>query len=108
MDERPTHVVVLVTASSQDEARAVGRTLVERRLAACVNIVPGVRSLFRWKGEIEDQEETLLVVKSRAELLPSVIEAVKQVHTYTVPEVIALPILAGSADYLAWLDESVE
>ncbi len=108
MEQKPAHMVVLITASSSDEARAIGKTLVERRLAACVNIAPGVRSLFRWRGEIEDQEEALMVVKSRAELLPSIIEAVKQVHSYTVPEVIAIPILAGSTDYLAWLDESVE
>jgi len=108
MEQSPAHVVVLITASSSHEARTIGKTLVERRLAACVNIAQGVRSIFRWKGEIEDQEEALMVVKSRADLLPSIIEAVRQVHSYTVPEVIAIPILAGSTDYLAWLDESVE
>ncbi len=107
MEQRSTHIVVLITASSSDEARAIGRALVERRLAACVNIAPSVRSLFRWQGSIEDQEEALMVVKSRSELLPSLIEAVKGLHSYTVPEVIAIPILAGSTDYLVWLDESV-
>jgi len=107
MDTRSSHIVVLITTSSTDEAQVIGRALVEGRLAACVNIAPGVRSLFRWQGKVEEQEEALMVVKSRSELLPSIIEAVKRLHSYTVPEVIALPILAGSQDYLAWIDESV-
>ncbi len=108
MNERSSHIVVLITASSTDEAQVIGRALVEGRLAACVNIASGARSLFWWQGKLEEQEETLMVVKSRSDLLPSIIEAVKRLHSYTVPEVIALPILAGSQDYLAWIDESVE
>jgi len=107
MEQRSAHVVVFITASSSDEARSIATALVERRLAACVNIAPGVRSLFRWQGKVEDQEEVLMVVKSRGDLLPSIIEAVKELHSYSVPEVIAIPILAGSPDYLHWLDESV-
>jgi periplasmic divalent cation tolerance protein len=89
------------------EAQVIGRALVENRSAACVNIVPGLRSLFRWQGAIEDQEETLMLVKSRAERLPFIVETVKELHSYSVPEVIALPIIGGSSDYLAWIDESV-
>ena len=107
MDEKTGHIVVLITTSSMAEAQAIGRTLVEERIVACVNIVPGLRSLFRWQGTIEEQEETLMLVKSRGEHLPSILETVKRLHSYTVPEVIALPILAGSSDYLAWIDESV-
>ncbi len=107
MENGSTHVVVLVTAGSTREAEAIGRALVEDRLAACVNISAGVRSLFRWQGAIEDQEEVLLLVKSRGDLVPSIVQAVKRLHSYTVPEVIALPILAGSPSYLAWIDESV-
>lgn len=108
MNQAATHIVVLITASSTMEAETIGRALVEGRLAACVNILSGgVRSLFRWRGVIEDQEEVLLLVKSRSDLLPRIIEAVKSLHSYTVPEVIALPILAGSPDYLAWIDESI-
>ena len=107
MDDPSEHIVVLITTSSLDEAQAIGRALVEERLAACVNISGSLRSIFRWQGKIEEQEEALMVVKSRAELLPSIIEAVKRLHSYTVPEVIALPIVAGSPDYLAWIDESV-
>ena len=107
MDQKSDHIVVLITTSSASEAQAIGRALVEARLAACVNVTSGLRSLFRWQGKIEEQEEVLMVVKSRSELLPSIIEAVKRLHSYTVPEVIALPIVAGSSDYLAWIDESV-
>jgi periplasmic divalent cation tolerance protein len=107
MDEKTSHIVVLITASSMPEAQTIGRALIEKRGAACVNIVPGLRSLFRWQGAIEDQEETLMLVKSRAEYLPIIVETVKELHSYSVPEVIALPILGGSSDYLAWIDESV-
>ena len=107
MDEKTAHIVVLITTSSMAEAQAIGRALVEERIAACVNIVPGLRSLFRWQGTIEEQEETLMLVKSRSDYLPSILDTVKRLHSYTVPEVIALPILAGSSDYLAWIDESV-
>ncbi len=107
MDEKTGHIVVLITTSSMAEAQVIGRALVEERIAACVNIVPGLRSLFRWQGTIEEQEETLMLVKSRSEYLPSILDTVKRLHSYTVPEVIALPILGGSSDYLAWIDESV-
>jgi periplasmic divalent cation tolerance protein len=107
MEPTMTHIVVLITASSEQEAEAIGKVLVESRLAACVNISAGVRSLFRWQGAIEQQEEALMLVKSRSDLLPSMIDVVKSLHSYTVPEVVALPILAGSPDYLAWVDESL-
>lgn len=107
MEPTTTHIVVLITTSSGQEAETIGKALVESRLAACVNILPGVRSLFWWQGTIEHQEEVLMVVKSRSDLLPAMIEVVKRLHSYTVPEVVALPILAGSPDYLAWLDASL-
>lgn len=107
MESTTTHVVVLITAGSKHEAEAIGKALVESGLAACVNILEHVWSLFRWQGVIERQEEVLMLVKSRSDLLPSIIQIVKEMHSYTVPEVIALPILAGSPDYLAWVDESM-
>lgn len=108
MEPMPTHIVVLITTSSRQEAEAMGRALVESRLAACVNISSAdVCSLFWWQGVIESQEEVLLLVKSRSDLLSSIIERVKGLHSYTVPEVIALPIVAGSSDYLTWVDESL-
>lgn len=101
------HIVVLITASSEQEAETIGKALVESRLAACVNISAGIRSLFWWQGAIDRQEEVLMMVKSRSDLLPSLIETVTRLHSYTVPEVVALPILSGSSDYLAWMDESL-
>jgi len=107
MESTMTHVVVLIMTSSKHEAEEIGKALLESRLAACVNIVEPVRSLFRWQGAIERQEEALMLVKSRSDLLPSMIRIVKEMHSYTVPEVIALPILAGSSDYIGWVDESL-
>lgn len=107
MDQPAIRIVVLITTSSREEAEAIAKTLVEERLAACVNIVSGARSIFQWQGAVEEQDEVLMVVKSRNNLLPSLIEAVKRMHSYTLPEVIALPILDGSPEYLAWIDESV-
>lgn len=108
MEPKSTHIVVFITTGSRQEAETIGKALIELRLAACVNIISaGVCSLFWWQGAIERQEEMLMLVKSRSDLLPSIIELVKGLHSYTVPEVIALPIVAGSSDYLTWVDESL-
>lgn len=101
-------IIVLVTASSEAEAVKISNALVEEHLAACVNIVPGIRSLFFWKGKTQDEKETLLIVKSRQPLLDRLITRVKSVHSYTVPEIIALPVIGGSGDYLAWLKETTK
>jgi len=100
---KPGYLVVFITASSYEEARKIADTLVDRKKAACVNIVPGVKSLFRWQGKIEEAEESLMVVKTRAELFPDVVNLVKAIHSYEVPEIIALPIVEGNPDYLEWL-----
>ena len=99
-------VVVMITAGSADEAERVASALLEARLAACVNRLPGVTSLFWWQGQIDRAEEVLLLVKTRRSLMPAVIEAVRAVHSYEVFEAIALPIVAGSPDYLRWLEET--
>ena len=99
------YVVVFITTASYEEARKIVDELVAQRKAACVNIVPRVNSIFRWKGKIENAEESLLVVKTRARLFPEVVSAVKGIHSYEVPEIIALPIIDGNPDYLAWLKE---
>ena len=99
-------LVVLITVASREEAERIARRLVEDRLAACVNIVPQVRSLFIWQGKFSQQDELLLVAKSRRARFQELTTAVKQLHSYSVPEIIALPILAGSADYLGWVAES--
>ena len=98
-------IVVLITASSGDEAAVIGKALVDGRLAACANIVPDVRSLFSWEGKTQDERETLLIVKSRSPLMTELIATVKSLHSYKVPEIIALPIVAGAQDYLEWLRE---
>jgi periplasmic divalent cation tolerance protein len=100
---KPACLVVFITTSSYEEARKIADTLVDRNKAACVNIVPNVNSLFRWKGKIEEAEESLMVVKTRAELFPDVVSLVKSIHSYEVPEIIALPIVEGNPDYLEWL-----
>lgn len=101
-------VVVLITAGSNGEARKIARHLVDAGLAACANIVPSVRSIFRWKGEVTEEEETLLIVKSVSEAFDSLEVMVKAHHSYSEPEIIALPIQAGSASYLAWVREMTQ
>ena len=95
--------VVFVTVSSEEEGMKIARALVARKLAACVNLVPGVRSVFRWKGEVKDEKELLLVVKTRESKLAHLVQAVKEHHSYTVPETIALPVVGGAAPYLSWV-----
>lgn len=108
MESTTTHIVAFVTTSSKREAEMIAGALVESRLAACVNIISAeVHSLFWWQGAIERQDEVLLMVKSRSDLLESLIETVKRLHSYAVPEVIALAVLGGSADYLSWMDQSL-
>lgn len=101
------HIVVLVTAASADEATAIGRALVHERLAACANLVPSIASTYWWQGKVEEAGEALLVLKTRDDLLDAVVRRVRELHSYTVPEVIALPILGGNPDYLRWIDDSV-
>jgi len=99
-------VVVLVTAGSGEEAARIGQTLVAERLAACANVVGPIRSIYRWQGAVEDAAEHLLLLKARARDVKVLGERVRALHSYEVPEVLALPIRAGSAAYLAWLAES--
>jgi periplasmic divalent cation tolerance protein len=98
------HIVVFITAASYEEAHKISEALVGQEKAACVNIVPKVNSLFVWKGKIEESEECLLIVKTRAKLFKDVITLVKWLHGYEVPEIIALPIVEGNPDYLEWVD----
>jgi len=97
-------IIILITTGSEEEAHKIAELLVNEKKAACVNIVPRVDSLFRWKGKLDSARESLLLVKTKASLLPEIISLVKEIHSYEVPEIIALPIIAGSEDYLKWLD----
>ncbi len=103
-----TYVVVLITAPSHEVGKQIADTLLEKRLVACVNILAPIESHYLWKGERCTDQEVLLLAKTRADLFTGeLVPAVKAVHPYEVPEIIALPILVGAEDYLAWIDESV-
>ncbi|HUL00098.1 MAG TPA: divalent-cation tolerance protein CutA [Nitrospirota bacterium] len=101
-------IIVLITASNKEEASTIGLALVQEHLAACVNIIPKIRSLFIWEGKTQDEQETLLIVKSRLPLLDQLISRVRSLHSYKLPEILALPIVGGSADYLNWLSETTK
>ena len=100
-------IVVLSTCGSEEEALRVARELVEARLAACVNVAPGVRSIYRWQGEVQDDNEWLLVIKSRRDLLEKLQGQLHKIHSYEVPEVMALSVVDGSPAYLRWLDREL-
>jgi periplasmic divalent cation tolerance protein len=100
-------VIIFVTAGSAVEAEHLARTLVEERLAACVNRIRSVKSIYRWQGKVEESEEELLIIKSRNELFASVEKRVSELHSYAVPEVVAVPIIKGSQAYLQWLGEQL-
>ncbi|MEK6683711.1 MAG: divalent-cation tolerance protein CutA [Nitrospirota bacterium] len=99
----PKEIVVLITAPSLREARTIGRRLVEEKLAACANIIPRVASIFFWQGKIRQERESLLMIKTRQSCFDRLVKRVKSLHAYSVPEIIALPIIRGSKDYLEWI-----
>jgi periplasmic divalent cation tolerance protein len=101
-------IQVLTTAPSQEEAARIARALVEERLAACVQVLGPVASTYRWQGAIETSQEWLCIAKTAKGLYPEVEQAVRRVHSYQVPEILAVPVTAGSADYLAWLAGEVK
>lgn len=100
--------LVLTTASSLEESKKIARELVERRLAACVNIIPKIESVYRWEGKVEEAQEYLLLIKTTESAFARVRAAVQELHSYEVPECIALPVEEGSLPYLKWIDDSVE
>jgi periplasmic divalent cation tolerance protein len=100
-------LIVLTTAGSQEEARKIARAMVERRLAACVNITPQIESIFRWQGTVDESGEWLLLIKTTAALFPAVRDAISELHSYELPECIALNIEDGSREYLEWVERCV-
>jgi periplasmic divalent cation tolerance protein len=100
-------LVVLVTASTQEEATTIASTLVSEHLAACVNLIPGIQSVYRWEGKINQDSEILLIIKTTGEQYENLQNRISQLHSYTTPEIIALKIERGSAAYLNWLRQSV-
>ena len=100
-------IVILSACDSEEQAARLARHLVELRLAACVNIVPGARSIYRWKGAIEEASEWLLVIKSRRDLFSSISSEIGKTHSYEVPELLALPVVEGAVGYLEWMDREL-
>ena len=100
--------IVLTTAGSAEEARKIARELLERRLAACVNIVPQVESIYRWQGKVESAQEWLLLIKTTAAMFSAVRDAIRELHSYELPECVLLNIEDGSAEYLDWLANAVK
>jgi len=98
--------IVLTTCGSEKEAERISRHLVENMLAACVNIVPRIKSVYRWQGQVESSDEWLLLIKTTVEKLPAVRDAIRSLHSYELPECISIAIDDGSAEYLAWIGES--
>lgn len=98
-------IVVYITAPNEDEAARMAKALVEARLAGCVNIIRNIRSIYNWQGRIEDEPEVLMVVKTQKSLFEELSKKVRELHSYSVPEIIALPIVEGSQDYIRWLKE---
>jgi len=99
------YVVIFVTTPNHDDALRIARALVEEERVACVNVIDKITSIFRWKGKVEEETECLLIIKTRVERVPDVIDRVKSLHSYDVPEIIALPIVDGNPSYLSWIDE---
>ena len=100
-------VVIFCTCANEEEARRIARDLVESHLAACVNILPSVESIYRWQGQIEIAREVLLFIKSTAERFPELQQRIIHLHSYETPEIIALPVSAGLDKYLAWIEANV-
>lgn len=96
-------IVVLTTCSSDTEARDIAKTLVEEHLIACANVLPNALSIFRWQGELCEEDEVLMVMKSRRDHLGRIVKRIQSLHSYEVPEIIALPIISGSKAYLNWV-----
>lgn len=100
---RPRAAVVLTTVPSRDAARTLARELVERRLVACANVVPGVVSIYRWEGAVQEDDEVLIVLKTRRDRTTELAGAIRELHTYDTPEVVVLPVDGGDRDYLSWV-----
>lgn len=101
------YVVVLVTAKDKKQAHKISASLIKAKLAACVNIVDKIDSIFFWAGKVDQAKESLLVIKSKKEKLPKIIKLVRSLHSYEVPEIIAIPIIAGDKPYLRWIDAAL-
>ncbi|MFA4842219.1 MAG: divalent-cation tolerance protein CutA [Candidatus Omnitrophota bacterium] len=101
------HIVIFITCAKKSEALSIADNLISRKLAACVNIADNIKSVFRWQGKVDRAKEILLIVKSKKSKLTRIIKLVRLLHSYKVPEIIALPVISGYKPYLEWIDESI-
>jgi len=106
--EKPACIVLFITTPTVEEAQRISKILLEQRKVACVNIVPRVSSLFWWQGKIDSARESLLIVKTTASQLNELVTLVKEIHSYDVPEIVAMPIVGGNQDYLEWIGKEVK
>ena len=106
--ENRENVVIFITTGTDEEAQEVAKALLNNRLAACVNIVPKINSIFWWNDTLDSVQENLLIVKSKASLLSEIVRLVKEVHSYETPEIVALPIIGGNPDYLDWIGKEIK
>ena len=102
------YVIVFITTGSAEEAKQIAEVLVNQRLAACVNIVPEILSIYHWQGKVENEVEAKMIIKTKSSLINQLTQKVKNMHSYDVCEVIVVPIISGNSDYLKWIDESVQ
>ncbi|MHC4307304.1 MAG: divalent-cation tolerance protein CutA [Planctomycetota bacterium] len=102
------YIVIYITTGSVNEAKKIGRALVEEKLVACSNIISPIRSIYSWQGKICDDKEALMVLKTRKKLFNQIVKRVEKLHSYDVPEIIAMPIIEGSSKYLSWLNEETK
>jgi len=105
--ENEEKVVIYITTGTDEEAQKVAEELLKQRKAACVSILPGVNSIFWWQDKLDSAQETLLIVKTKASLVDEIVRLVTEIHSYDVPEIIALPIMGGNRDYLEWIGKEV-
>ena len=101
-------VIIFITAASEQEAASISKALVEEGLIACANIIPQIRSLYRWEGKIWDEREWLLTIKTKRDRFDDLEKHIKSLHSYSAPEIIALPVVEGSSSYLKWVEEMTE
>ena len=102
------YALVYITTSGEEESKKIGRTIVEERLAGCVNIIPTIESLYWWKGEIEEDNESVLIAKTKVSNIRNIIKRVKEIHSYENPAILAIPIIEGSKEYLDYLDAEIK
>ena len=104
--EKSSYIVLFITAATTDEAQQIAKVLLEQKKVACVNVVPRISSYFRWQNKLDSAQESLLIVKTKSSVFAEIVNLVKKVHSYDVPEIIALPILDGNQDYLEWIEKN--